>query len=129
MIFTVDEQTKSIKIKLEPEELELAKTNPESFKILMDTQSEVRRLISKNVEDHLKHRLECEKIYANEREQIREKQFEAMKIEHEERENIRRQQMESQRLEAEQCQRSWDRIVYGAEVIMNKVLPDQPNNV
>ena len=79
MIFTVDEQTKSIKIKLEPEELELAKTNPESFKILMDTQSEARRLISKNVEDHLKHRLECEKIYANEREQIREKQFEAIK--------------------------------------------------
>ena len=95
----------------------------------MDTQSEARRLISKNVEDHLKHRLECEKIYANEREQVREKQFEAMKIEHEERENIRRQQMESQRLEAEQCQRSWDRIVYGAEVIMNKVLPDQSNNV
>ena len=50
MIFTVDEQTKSVKMKLEPEELELAKTNPESFKILMDTQSEARRLISKNVE-------------------------------------------------------------------------------
>ena len=129
MKFIFDKKTNNFQIKLEPEELELAKTNPESFKILMDTQSEARRLISKNVEDHLKHRLECEKIYANEREQVREKQFEAMKIEHEERENIRRQQMESQRLEAEQCQRSWDRIVYGAEVIMNKVLPDQPNNV
>ena len=107
MIFTVDKQTKSVKMKLEPEELELAKTNPESLKILMDTQSEARRLISKNIEDHLKHRLECEKIYANEREQIREKQFEAMKIEHEERENIRRQQMESQTLEVEQCRRLW----------------------
>ena len=33
MIFTVDEQTKSVKTKFEPEELELAKTNPESFKL------------------------------------------------------------------------------------------------
>ena len=129
MKFILNQSANECQIELNPEELELAKTNPESFKILMDTQSEARRLISKNVEEHLKHRLECEKIYANEREQIREKQFEAMKIEHEERENIRRQQMESQRLEAEQCQRSWDRIVYGAEVIMNKVLPDQSNNV
>ena len=129
MKFILNPSANECQIELNPEELELAKTNPESFKILMDTQSEARRLISKNVEDQLKHRLECEKIYANEREQIREKQFEAMKIEHEERENIRRQQMESQRLEAEQCQKSWDRIVYGAEVIMNKVLPDQSNNV
>ena len=129
MKFVFDKRTNSFQMKLESDELELAKTNPESFKILMDTQSEARRLISKNVEDHLKHRLECEKIYANEREQVREKQFEAMKIEHEERENIRRQQMESQRLEAEQCQKSWDRIVYGTEIIMNKVLPDKSNNV
>ena len=60
MIFTVDEQTKSIKIKLEPEELELAKTNPESFKILMDTQSEARRLISKNkAKEFLKRKYKC----------------------------------------------------------------------
>lgn len=41
MIFTVDEQTKSIKIKLEPEELELAKTNPESFQALLDMKDKI----------------------------------------------------------------------------------------
>lgn len=35
MIFTIDDQTKSVKVKLEPEELELAKINPKSFKALM----------------------------------------------------------------------------------------------
>ena len=41
MIFTVDEQTKSVKMKLEPEELELAKTNPESFQVLLDMKDKI----------------------------------------------------------------------------------------
>ena len=42
MIFTIDEQTKSVKMKLEPEELELAKTNPESFQILLDMKDKIK---------------------------------------------------------------------------------------
>ena len=41
MIFTVDERTKSVKMKLEPEELELAKTNPESFQALLDMKDKI----------------------------------------------------------------------------------------
>lgn len=41
MIFTVDEQTKSVKMKLEPEELELAETSPESFKVLLDMKDKI----------------------------------------------------------------------------------------
>lgn len=42
MIFTFDEQTKSVKVKLEPEELELAKSSPKSFKILMDFKKKIK---------------------------------------------------------------------------------------
>ena len=41
MIFTVDEQTKSVKTKFEPEELELAKTNPGSFQALLDMKDKI----------------------------------------------------------------------------------------
>ena len=41
MIFTVDEQTKSVKTKFEPEELELAKTNPESFQALLNMKDKI----------------------------------------------------------------------------------------
>lgn len=41
MIFTIDDQTKSVKVKLEPEELELAKINPKSFKVLMDFKKKI----------------------------------------------------------------------------------------
>ena len=41
MIFTADEQTKSVKIKLEPEELELAKSSPESFQALLDMKDKI----------------------------------------------------------------------------------------
>lgn len=41
MIFTVDEQTKSVKMKLEPEELELAKSSPESFQALLDMKDKI----------------------------------------------------------------------------------------
>ena len=41
MIFTVDEQTKSVKTKFELEELELAKTNPESFQALLDMKDKI----------------------------------------------------------------------------------------
>ena len=111
MIFTVDEQTKSIKIKLEPEELELAKTNPESFKILMDQQTKVREIIANNLIQQIKeqyaYRLESEKISADERNKIRE------------------QQLESERLNVQKSQFAWDRILYGAEAFMDKLMPDQ----
>ena len=41
MIFTIDEQTKSVKMKLEPEELELAKSSPESFQALLDMKDKI----------------------------------------------------------------------------------------
>ena len=41
MIFTVDEQTKSVKTKFEPEELELAKTNTGSFQALLDMKDKI----------------------------------------------------------------------------------------
>ena len=111
MIFTVDEQTKSIKIKLEPEELELAKTNPESFKILMDQQTKVREIIANNLIQQIKeqyaYRLESEKISADERNKIRE------------------QQLESERLNVQKSKFAWDRILYGAETFMDKLIPDQ----
>ena len=111
MIFTVDEQTKSVKMKLEPEELELAKTNPESFKILMDQQTKVREIIANNLIQQIKeqyaYRLESEKISADERNKIRE------------------QQLESERLNVQKSQFAWDRILYGAEAFMDKLMPDQ----
>ena len=42
MIFTIDEQTKSVKMKLEPEELELAKSSPESFQTLLDMKDKIK---------------------------------------------------------------------------------------
>ena len=114
MIFTVDEQTKSIKIKLEPEELELAKTNPESFKILMDQQTKARELIANSLIEQMKeqyaYRLKSEKISADERNKIRE------------------QQLESERLNVQKSQFAWDRILYGAEAFVDKLIPDQTSD-
>ena len=42
MIFTIDEKTKSVKMKLEPEELELAKSSPESFQALLDMKDKIK---------------------------------------------------------------------------------------
>ena len=114
MIFTVDEQTKSIKLKLEPEELELAKTNPESFKILMDQQTKARELIANSLIEQMKeqyaYRLKSEKISADERNKIRE------------------QQLESERLNVQKSQFAWDRILYGAEAFVDKLIPDQTSD-
>ena len=111
MIFTVDKQTKSVKMKLEPEELELAKTNPESFKILMDQQTKAREIIANNLIQQIKeqyaYRLESEKISADERNKIRE------------------QQLEFERLNVQKSQFAWDRILYGAEAFTDKLMPDQ----
>lgn len=114
MIFTVDEQTKSIKIKLEPEELELAKTNPESFKILMDQQTKARELIANNLIQQIKeqyaYRLESEKISADERNKIRQ------------------QQLECERLNVQKSQYAWNKILYGAETLVDKFIPDQTSD-
>ena len=122
MKFIFDEQTKSIKIKLEPEELELAKTNPESFKILMEHQNKVKETIANNLINQIKeqnaYRLECEKVHVAEREAIRKSEFE-------EREKIRKQELEFERLNVQKSQFAWDRILYGTETLVNKFIPDQ----
>ena len=114
MIFTIDEQTKSVKMKLEPKELELAKTSPESFKILMDQQTKAREIIANNLIQQIKeqyaYRLESEKISADERNKIRE------------------QQLESERLNLQKSQFAWDRILYGDETFVDKLIPDQTSS-
>ena len=114
MKFILNPSTNECQIDLNPEELELAKSNPESFKILMDQQTKARELIAKSLIEQMKeqyaYRLESEKISADERNKIRE------------------QQLESERLNVQKSQFAWDRIVYGGEAILAKVLPDQTHN-
>lgn len=111
MKFIFDKKTNNFQIELNQEELELAKTNPESFKILMDQQTKVREIIANNLIQQIKeqyaYRLESEKISADERNKIRE------------------QQLESERLNVQKSQFAWDRILYGAEAFMDKLMPDQ----
>ena len=111
MKFIFDKKTNNFQIELNQEELELAKTNPESFKILMDQQTKVREIIANNLIQQIKeqyaYRLESEKIFADERNKIRE------------------QQLESERLNIQKSQFAWDRILYGAEAFMDKLIPDQ----
>ena len=111
MKFIFDKKTNNFQIELNQEELELAKTNPESFKILMDQQTKVRELIANNLIQQIKeqyaYRLESEKISADERNKIRE------------------QQLESERLNVQKSQFAWDRILYGAEAFMDNLMPDQ----
>lgn len=111
MKFIFDKKTNNFQIELDQEELELAKTNPESFKILMDQQTKVREIIANNLIQQIKeqyaYRLESEKISADERNKIRE------------------QQLESERLNVQKSQFAWDRILYGAEAFMDKLIPDQ----
>ena len=111
MKFIFDKKTNNFQIELNQEELELAKTNPESFKILMDQQIKVRELIANNriqqIKEQYAYRLESEKISADERNKIRE------------------QQLESERLNVQKSQFAWDRILYGAEAFVDKLIPDQ----
>ena len=111
MKFIFDKKTNNFQIELNQEELELAKTNPESFKILMDQQTKVREIIANNLIQQIKeqyaYRLESEKISADERNKIRE------------------QQLESERLNVQKSQFAWDRILYGTETLVNKFIPDQ----
>lgn len=111
MKFIFDKKTNNFQIELNQEELELAKTNPESFKILMDQQTKVREIIANNLIQQIKeqyaYRLESEKISADERNKIRE------------------QQLESERLNVQKSQFAWDRILYGAEAFMDNLMPDQ----
>ena len=114
MKFIFDKKTNNFQIELNQEELELAKTNPESFKILMDQQTKVREIIANNLIQQIKeqyaYRLESEKISADERNKIRE------------------QQLESERLNVQKSQFAWDRILYGAEAFMDNLMPDQTSN-
>ena len=114
MKFIFDKKTNNFQIELDQEELELAKTNPESFKILMDQQTKVREIIANNLIQQIKeqyaYRLESEKISADERNKIRE------------------QQLESERLNVQKSQFAWDRILYGAEAFMDKLIPDQTSD-
>ena len=114
MKFIFDKKTNNFQIELDPEELELAKTNPESFKILMDQQTKAREIIANNLIQQIKeqyaYRLESEKISADERNKIRE------------------QQLESERLNVQKSQFAWDRILYGAEALVVKFVPDQSSN-
>ena len=111
MKFIFDKKTNNFQIELNQEELELAKTNPESFKILMDQQTKVREIIANNLIQQIKeqyaYRLESEKISADERNKIRE------------------QQLESERLNVQKSQFAWDRILYGTEAFMDKLMQDQ----
>lgn len=125
MKFIFDKKTNSFQMKLEPEELELAKTNPESFKALLEQQNKVRETIANNLMDQIKeqdaYRLESEKIRIAEKEAIRKSEFE-------EREKVRQQELELERLNVQKSQLAWDRIIYGGEIILDKVLPDQTSN-
>ena len=122
MKFIFDKKTNNYQMKLEPEELELAKTSPESFKALLEQQNKVRESITNNLIDQLKeqnaYRLEVEKMSIEEREKIRKSEFE-------EREKKRQQELELERINLEKSRCAWDRIIYGGEVILDKVLPDQ----
>lgn len=121
MKFILDQKTKGFQMKLDPEELELAKTNPESFKILMEQQNKAKEIIANNLIDQMKIRLESEKIHIAERENIRNSEFG-------EREKIRQQELEFERLNVQKSQLAWDRIVYGAEAFVDKFIPDQTNS-
>ena len=126
MKFIFDKKTNNFQMTLEPEELELAKTNPESFKILMEHQNKVKETIANNLINQIKeqnaYRLECEKVHVAEREAIRKSEFE-------EREKIRKQELEFERLNVQKSQFAWDRILYGTETLVDKFIPDQtPNN-
>ena len=114
MKFILNPGANDCQIELNPEELELAKTNPESFKILMDQQTKAREIIANNLIQQIKeqyaYRLESEKIYADERNKIRE------------------QQLESERLNVQKSQFAWDRILYGAETFVDKLIPDQTSS-
>ena len=109
-------------MKLEPEEIELAKINPESFKALLEHQNKVKETIANNLINQIKeqnaYRLECEKVHVAEREAIRKSEFE-------EREKIRKQELEFERLNVQKSQFAWDRILYGTETLVNKFIPDQ----
>lgn len=114
MKFIFNPAANECQIELNSEELELAKTNPESFKILMDQQTKAREIIANNLIEQMKeqyaYRLESEKISANERDKIRQ------------------QQLEAERISLEKSKCAWDRIIYGGEVILDKVLPEQTTN-
>lgn len=114
MKFIFDQKTNSFQMKLEPEELELAKTNPESFKALLEQQNKARETIANNLMDQIKeqnaYRLKSEKMSI------------------EEREKKRQQELELERLNVQKSQLAWDRIIYGGEVILDKVLPDQTSS-
>lgn len=122
MKFIADPKINGFQMKLEPEELELAKTNPESFRILMEQQNKSKEIIAKNLIDQLNIRLESEKIHIAEREAIRNSEFE-------EREKIRQQELEFERLNIQKSQFAWDRIVYGAEAFVDKFIPDQTQTI
>ena len=111
MKFILNPNANECEIELDQEELELAKTNPESFKILMDQQTKAREIIANNLIQQIKeqyaYRLESEKIYADERNKIRQ------------------QQLESERLNLQKSQYAWYRMFYGAEAFMDKLMPDQ----
>ena len=114
MKFIFDKKTNNFQIELNQEELELAKTNPESFKILMDQQTKARELIANSLVEQMQeqyaYRLKSEKISADERNKIRE------------------QQLESERLNVQKSQFAWDRILYGAEALVDKFIPDQASS-
>lgn len=114
MKFILNPNANECKIELDPEELELAKTNPESFKILMDQQTKAREIIANNLIQQIKeqyaYRLESEKISADERNKIRQ------------------QQLESERLNVQKSQYAWYKILYGAETLVDKFIPDQTSD-
>ena len=114
MKFILNPNANECEIELDQEELELAKTNPESFKILMDQQTKAREIIANNLIQQIKeqyaYRLESEKIYADERNKIRQ------------------QQLESERLNLQKSQYAWYRMFYGAETLVDKFIPDKTSN-
>ena len=125
MKFILNHEANECQIELNPEELELAKTNPESFKALLEHQNKVKETIANNLINQIKeqnaYRLECEKVHVAEREAIRKSEFE-------EREKIRKQELEFERLNVQKSQFAWDRILYGAETLVDKFVPDQTYN-
>ena len=75
MKFIFDKKTNNFQMKLEPEEIELAKTNPESFKALLEHQNKVKETKANNIIYQMKeqnaYRRECEKAHVAERAAIR----------------------------------------------------------
>ena len=114
MKFIFDKKTNSFQMKLEPDELELAKTNPESFKALLEQQNKARETIANNLIEQIReqniYRLKSEKISADERDKVRQ------------------QQLELERLNVQKSQFAWDRILYGTETLVDKFVPDQSSN-